>query len=377
MNQRQTFNVGFYCRASKTNRHGLAPIELSINVCGERKYVALPRKERPDIFKKQASSKRMNATREFCALWYAKVNDAVLSLTTKSLAVTVDGIKAELFGTGEKRSETVIELWNRYLATLRVKVGVDIELSTYSKYTLCRDRFCSFIGNDKSVDDLSVDDIRAYYTNLKRTMSVNTTEKYMIKLKSCLRFASMEHLFDGVKIEKEKVEIELFTDDDYRDIRDKDFLYPHLNRMRDLFVFCCNSGISYSDLKSLTKDDFTVDDDDNVVVSKCRQKTGVRFYSVVLPDGVDVLKKYNYELPVISNQKGNQFLKLIAGVCQVKTKVTFHKCRHYYATKLIRLGVDATIVQKCLGHSSVKMTLGVYTHLVESDVVKGVMSKLK
>lgn len=377
MNQRQTFNVGFYCRASKTNRHGLAPIELSINVCGERKYVALPRKERPDIFKKQASSKRMNATREFCALWYAKVNDAVLSLTTKSLAVTVDGIKAELFGTGEKRSETVIELWNRYLATLRVKVGVDIELSTYSKYTLCRDRFCSFIGNDKSVDDLSVDDIRAYYTNLKRTMSVNTTEKYMIKLKSCLRFASMEHLFDGIKIEKEKVEIELFTDDDYRDIRDKDFLYPHLNRMRDLFVFCCNSGISYSDLKSLTKDDFTVDDDDNVVVSKCRQKTGVRFYSVVLPDGVDVLKKYNYELPVISNQKGNQFLKLIAGVCQVKTKVTFHMSRHYYATKLIRLGVDATIVQKCLGHSSVKMTLGVYTHLVESDVVKGVMSKLK
>lgn len=377
MNQRQTFNVGFYCRASKTNRQGLAPIELSINVCGQRKYVALPRKERPDIFKKQASSKRMNATREFCALWYAKVNDAVLSLTTKSLAVTVDGIKAELFGTGEKRSETVIELWNRYLATLRVKVGVDIELSTYSKYTLCRDRFCSFIGNDKSVDDLSVDDIRAYYTNLKRAMSVNTTEKYMIKLKSCLRFASMGHLFDGIKIEKEKVEIELFTDDDYRDIRDKDFLYPHLNRMRDLFVFCCNSGISYSDLKSLTKDDFTVDVEGNVVVSKCRQKTGVRFYSVVLPDGVEVLKKYNYELPVISNQKGNQFLKVIAGICEVKSKVTFHCGRHYYATKLIRLGVDATIVQKCLGHSSVKMTLGVYTHLVESDVVKGVMEKFK
>ena len=199
----------------------------------------------------------------------------------------------------------------------------------------------------------------------------------MIKLKSCLRFASMEHLFDGIKIEKEKVEIELFTDDDYMDIRDRDFLYPHLNRMRDLFVFCCNSGISYSDLKSLTKDDFTVDVDGNVVVSKCRQKTGVRFYSVVLPDGVEVLKKYNYELPVISNQKGNQFLKVIAGICEVKTNVTFHKCRHYYATKLIRLGVDATIVQKCLGHSSVKMTLGVYTHLVESDVVKGVMEKIK
>ena len=377
MNQRQTFNVGFYCRASKRNRLGFAPIELSINVCGERKYVALPRKERPDIFKKQASSKRMNATREFCALWYAKVNDAVLSLTTKSLSVTVDGIKAELFGTGDKRAETVLELWNRYLATLRTKVGVDIELSTYSKYTLCRDRFCSFIGNDKSVDDLSVDDIRAYYTNLKRTMSVNTTEKYMIKLKSCLRFASMEHLFDGIKIEKEKVEIELFTDDDYMNIRDRDFIYPHLNRMRDRFVFCCNSGISYSDLKSLTKDDFTVDVDGNVVVSKCRHKTGVRFYSVVLPDGVEVLKKYNYELPVISNQKGNQFLKVIAGICEVKTNVTFHKCRHYYATKLIRLGVDATIVQKCLGHSSVKMTLGVYTHLVESDVVKGVMEKIK
>ena len=107
---RQTFNIGFYCRQSKINRQGLAPIELSINVCGVRKYVALPRKERPDVFKRQTSSKRMNATREFCALWYSKVNDAVLSLTAKSLAVTVDSVKSELFGTGDSKSETVLEL---------------------------------------------------------------------------------------------------------------------------------------------------------------------------------------------------------------------------------------------------------------------------
>ena len=46
---RQTFSTRFYCRKSKADKQGLAPVELSIVINGERTYIRLPRKERPEV----------------------------------------------------------------------------------------------------------------------------------------------------------------------------------------------------------------------------------------------------------------------------------------------------------------------------------------
>lgn len=57
----------------------------------------------------------------------------------------------------------------------------------------------------------------------------------------------------------------------------------------------------------------------------------------------------------------------------IKTKiglpkdVTLHTCRHTYATKLFYGGVDMKAAQKLLGHSNIRMTLDIYTHLQEND----------
>ena len=53
-----TFNVSFYCRDSKANSKGLAPIELSVIINGERAIITLPRKETPKTFKAAVSAKR-------------------------------------------------------------------------------------------------------------------------------------------------------------------------------------------------------------------------------------------------------------------------------------------------------------------------------
>ena len=66
MATRQTFSISFYCRKSKADKKGLAPIELSIVINGERTYIRLPRKERPEDFAKAMDGKRDNEMKVYC-----------------------------------------------------------------------------------------------------------------------------------------------------------------------------------------------------------------------------------------------------------------------------------------------------------------------
>ena len=54
---RNTFDITFYCRKSRTNKKGLAPIELAISMNGERKFISLPVTMNPKLFEKQVIAK--------------------------------------------------------------------------------------------------------------------------------------------------------------------------------------------------------------------------------------------------------------------------------------------------------------------------------
>lgn len=53
-----TLNVSFYCRPCKADKKGRAPVELSLIINGERAIITLPRKEYPEVFKKQMAMKK-------------------------------------------------------------------------------------------------------------------------------------------------------------------------------------------------------------------------------------------------------------------------------------------------------------------------------
>ena len=111
---------------------------------------------------------------------------------------------------------------------------------------------------------------------------------------------------------------------------------------------------------------------------KERRKTGVKYYSVLLPCAIEIAEKYNYDLPRISNQKANEALKLIAdyiGITSVDS-LHFHLARHYYAMTLLQNSVPITTLQKCLGHKSIAMSMH-YAHAVENTIVKEVSAAFR
>lgn len=139
-----------------------------------------------------------------------------------------------------------------------------------------------------------------------------------------------------------------------------------LNKIRDLFVFQCFTGLAYADL---AKFDFTgaVERNGKYIVHDVRQKSGENFYIVLLSPAVEILKKYNFKLPLISSQKYNTHLKIVATAAGVDKNLTSHMGRHTFAVYCLNHGVRIETLAKMMGHTDIKTTQ-LYAKIANSTV---------
>ena len=94
----------------------------------------------------------------------------------------------------------------------------------------------------------------------------------------------------------------------------------------------------------------------------------------------EILEKYDNELPKISNQKFNSYLKEISALLSIDKKLTYHIARKTFATTvLLYHNVPMEIVSELLGHSNMNITQAHYGKVVQkkvSDEMKNLQSKL-
>ncbi len=126
-------------------------------------------------------------------------------------------------------------------------------------------------------------------------------------------------------------------------IQDKEIKIQRLDAIRDIFVFACYTGLSYSDIAKLHKDHLRIGIDKNEWIFIDRTKTNNRCRIPVLPVAKFILEKYQnmsqYKvkgmlLPVLTNQKINSYLKELADICGVNKELTMHMARHTFATSI-------------------------------------------
>jgi integrase len=183
---------------------------------------------------------------------------------------------------------------------------------------------------------------------------------YLTKAKSIFVYAIRNdkiasNPFDTIKIKKGEANITPLTKEELMTIANKDFGVSRLNQVRDLFVFAANTALSYCDLAAVRKEDIQTDGD-VMYLKKKRGKTGVTYILPLNDTAVGLLKKYDFELPVISNQRYNGYLKEIAEICGIRKVLTTHLARHTAATLMLNAGIAIEVVAKILGHSNTKMT---------------------
>lgn len=129
-----------------------------------------------------------------------------------------------------------------------------------------------------------------------------------------------------------------------------------LERVRDLFIFSAYTGLAFCDVQNFDYQSMTVKEGDLVFIDGNRIKTDTKFFTPILAPAMEVLKKYDFKLPKISNQKANDYLHLIQAQLGIKKNLTFHVSRHSFATLALAHDVPIENVARMLGHEDIRTT---------------------
>ena len=135
---------------------------------------------------------------------------------------------------------------------------------------------------------------------------------------------------------------------------------------RDLFIFQLYTGLSYSDMQQFSIEDYKLIDGKWINTGE-RIKTGIPYISQLLPPAVEILEKYNYQLPHLNNADYNKYLKALGLACGIERPIHSHMARHTFATWMLRQGVPIEHVSRMLGHTNITQTQR-YAKVVAADI---------
>lgn len=406
MKTSHTFSILFWINASRSSGQK-ADLYVRITVDGKRANIGLKRKV--SIVQWDTKSKKVignsTETRQINHLinqTQAKLYDIYQELKYKGEFITSQLIKARFCSEdeGSKTLQELLKYHNKKIKNTLAKGSVR-NFGVTENYV---NRFLmrKYKTNDIYLKQLNYKFISEFETFLveyypfghPKSMSHNTVMKHLQRLRKIIRLAyHLEWIekdpFIRWKPTFERKQREFLNANELSNIETYKFPIDRLDRVRDLFVFSCYTGISFSDIIKLTKDNIMIGvDGSNWVITK-RQKTGVAVKVPLLEKAKCIIEKYEEHpvtiysktlLPVITNEKTNLYLKEIADAVGIKKNLTFHIARHTFATTVtLSNGVPIETVSKLLGHTKIATTQ-IYARVLDekiSDDMNVLRSKLR
>lgn len=375
--------INFICRSSKAGKDGLSPIELSIIINGQRKYITTDRRVKASSFNtKTQKVAKDKATNEYLEALRAKVYAQETEMIKNSIEVTMETF-IDIYKNGfTSNTITILQLFKLHNDQFITLVEKNLcAATTLDKYNVTKSYLESFIKEQLNKEDVLVKDITPkmvedFFIYLLESMSNNTAVQKMKQLKKVLKMAVEEGYIKvspfKMTLKKEDVEVDPLTLPELRKIRSKKITIERLARVRDMFVFECYTGLAFTDMANLTQDNFVTDDNGAEWIIKSRQKTKIKSTIPLLAPAKEVYLKYQGKLPTLSNQKYNSYLKELADICGIEKNLHSHLARHTFATTLLNNGVDMVSVSKVLGHANSRITEKVYAKMLPDTILSKV-----
>lgn len=382
MNQRQTFNVTFFCKKTKVTKKGLAPIYARITVSGVSTEIYTQCQIEPEKWNQKAErslhrDKMSLQINEIISTYRANILSVFDQLIKENAEITCQQVKSRLFSSTTGGRMFLAE-FAKYCDKRQEEVGVRITQLTTNKYHRLLRYMTEYVAAKYKQDDISLSQVTYEYIDGLNTF-IQTNYKCRnngaINLLCCLKnfilYAVRNEWIEKnpfqyykMRIDKTNVKVPLTKGELYILIA-KPMPNERLDRVRDVFCFCCLTGLAFTDAHNLCREHLLVDDSGVSWIDKDRDKTGVPSLIPLLPFPMTILKKYENSpelkmkgqlLPVPSNQKMNGYLKELADICGINKNLTTHLARHTFATLAIEYGMPIDIIAKVLGHRNVSMT---------------------
>ena len=137
-----------------------------------------------------------------------------------------------------------------------------------------------FKRDDIYLRELNINFIKEFHIFLLEKMGQNSCSKHLKLLKKIINISVANSYmtfnpFAPYKVEREAVNIEFLNEEELRRVINFETPLPSLEKAKDMFLFGCFTGLSYINIKTLTKDNFESDGSGRIWIKKKRTKTGV------------------------------------------------------------------------------------------------------
>ena len=376
--ERHTYSVNFFASPSKARKNGLMPIYVTIRQNGERASFTTGMYIHPsewDAVRQKAKGKNETAQAINTHLLQLrnKIHQKELELMDRGYIVNPSTLRDACLEKVESiQGKTLCQIFEEYLIDARKSIGIEVKKDTvYSyerTYDLLRDYMeVTYKRKDFALQELNISFIERFNIYLRSDLQhkKNTAVKHLRCLMRVVNVAvANRHIsfdpFLNFKAQREACERTFLTEEELRTLINKDFSIKRLERVRDLFVFCCFTGLSYSDVKTLTVAHLDTDANGRIWIKKKRVKTGILFRVPLLPIPKLILDKYKGSdklLPVVDLSSTDAYLKEIAELCGIKKRISSHTARFTFATTVtITNRISMEVVSKMMGHTNTRMT---------------------
>ena len=389
-------SILFLLQKSRINKQGKCPIRCRITFNEGRHEFATGLLINPNTwYSKLQQTKPPNEENNFVnsqlSLIKNKINQAFLYLQMKGLDFDVNDLYLIYKGEKPKKENGILEVYTEYNNKIKKLIGKDIELVTYNKYLESYNHIKDFVRFKFNSADLKLKDVKSnflddydYYLKTqkgknKQGLNQSTINKAIQRFRKTLKYAISEGYLEKdpfimytAKVVKKN--IVFLTKEELLKLENHQFKTARIHSVKELFVFCCYTGLAFKEMSLLKKSDIITGFDGNLWIVVKRSKTDRDYKVPLLPRAQKVLQIYNDDtselvFPKMSNQKFNEYLKEIAEILDISKNLTHHIARKTFAsTVLLYNDVPMEIVSELLGHSKLSTTQEHYAKVVQSKV---------
>jgi len=392
---KSNFHLLFYIRKQKNYKGGAMPIYMRITVNGRRVDMSAGRDCDPAKWNSHAgratgTKEEIKSLNNYLDSLQTKLRNAHQVLIDTNQQITTESLHNQFTGKN-KKSHFLMQLFQEHNAKVKALIGNGFEANTLKGYNTSEKHLTGYLQSEYGKTDIEISQLNhafitgfEFYLKAECKISGVSAAKYIKHLKKIVNYCIAnnwlsQNPFVNFKSSAKAKERTYLTQQELDAITNKKFVVERLTQVRDVFVFCCYTGLSYADVKKLKRNELGIGMDGGQWIFTSRQKTDTSSRIPLLPVALEILNRYHDHpqcenqgllLPVLSNQKMNAYLKEIADLSNVFKHLTFHLARHTFATTVtLSNNVPIETVSKMLGHTNIKTTQH-YAKILDMKVSK-------
>lgn len=271
--------------------------------------------------------------------------------------------------------KTLLAVFRKHNEDYAKLVGKMKSQRSYWKYRVVYKHLEEFIKQRYKMEDIALKELTpAFITDFEVFLRIekghctNTVWSYMMPFRSIIFMAInngwlARDPFYTYHISKEETKRGFLTMEEITKLINGQSTKKKYELVRDLFVFCCFTGLSWTDMRNLTKSNIQTSFDGHVWIKTSRQKTGVESDIRLLEVAKHIIDKYeglakdDRLLPVPAYSVCKYDIKQVAKQCGIEKNVSWHVARHSFATSVcLSNGMPIETLSKMMGHTSIRST---------------------